>query len=178
MNVQEAYAEGFCKAAEVLGVDPDALVKAAVEARILPPGSPDEPIFHTREALMEARSPRSGYSYGMGPDAVARAFDSHGNVKLTPAAAKELNTTLSQLRDGGSIGLPRALSTPGSHHSAAALRARLPARLERQLYRGEIRDALYKYWRGGKADRLLRLGGSSSPKVSRAALALFSALRK
>lgn len=94
-----------------------------------------------------------------------KAFDSHGNIKLTSDAAKALNLDLGRLKGGSDIMLPHALLTPGSHQSGAAIRSRLPKRLERQLYRGELNDAAVKWFRGGKKDRLVELLGAKSGKI-------------
>lgn len=142
------------------------LVKQAVQAII--DGRADiEPIFHTKEHLLfdSLHSPKAGYSYGMSGDALRKAFDSHGNIKLTSDAAKALNLDLGRLKGGSDIMLPHALLTPGSHQSGAAIRSRLPKRLERQLYRGELNDAAVKWFRGGKKDRLVELLGSKSGKI-------------
>ena len=142
------------------------LVKQAVQAII--DGRADiEPIFHTKEHLLfdSLHSPKAGYSYGMSGDAMRKAFDSHGNIKLTSDAAKALNLDLGRLKGGSDIMLPHALLTPGSHQSGAAIRSRLPKRLERQLYRGELNDAAVKWFRGGKKDRLVELLGSKSGKI-------------
>ena len=138
------------------------LVKQAVQAII--DGAID-PVLHTKEHLLfdSIRSPLSELSYGLSGDTLRKAFDSHQNIKMSPAAAKALNISFENLK--GAVSLPRAILTPGSHQSGAALRSRIPKRLERQLYRGELRDAAAKFYRGNKKSRLVELLGSKSGKI-------------
>ena len=168
------YEQGFVTKCAEYGVDGNWLLKEAVQAKILPDSlSSHEAFLHSPDALLSMSTPTSAYSY----DAVRSSvplkdlFDSHGNFKLNKTVEKEFNLGRT-LPEGGNITLPQALRTPGSHHSARALKFRLPKRLERQLYRGEIRDAIWNFNRGNKALRLKNV------LTSRAARALANLVKK
>lgn len=153
------YEVGFMNKCAEYGLDAGTsvgLMKEAVTAKLLPAGQASfESFLHTPDALLSFDSPLRAYSYDAVHSGVPlkQMFDSHGNFKLNGVAEKAFNMSHT-LREGGNITLPQAVRTTGSHHSALALKHRLAKRLERQLYRGEIRDAIWKAERGSKALRL------------------------